>query len=33
MENMGKQFDPSLEKYFVRARSKIEKYYLDNRKQ
>ena len=33
MENMGKQFDPSLEKYFVRARSKIEKYYLDSRKQ
>lgn len=33
MENMGKQFDPSLEKYFVRARSKIEKYYVDSRKQ
>lgn len=33
IENMGKQFDPSLEKYYVRARSKIEKYYLDSRKQ
>ncbi|MBR4377870.1 MAG: HD domain-containing protein, partial [Bacilli bacterium] len=33
MENMGKQFDPSLEKYFVRARSKIEKYYIYSRKQ
>ena len=33
MENMGKQFDPSLEKYFVRAKPKIEKYYLDSRKQ
>lgn len=31
MENMGKQFDPSLEKHFVRARPKIEKYYLDIR--
>ena len=27
MENMGKQFDPGLEKYFVRARSRIEEYY------
>lgn len=33
MENMGKQFDPSLEKYFVRVRAKIEKYYLNSRKQ
>ena len=32
MENMGKQFDPGLEKYFVRARSKIEKYYIESRK-
>ena len=29
MENMGKQFDPGLEKYFVRAREKIENYYLE----
>ena len=31
MDNMGKQFDPGLEKYFVRARSKIENYYLENK--
>jgi hypothetical protein len=32
---MGKQFDPGLEKYYVRARSKIENYYseLKNRKE
>lgn len=29
MDNMGKQFDPGLEKYFARAREKIEAYYLD----
>ena len=32
IENMGKQFDPGLEKYFARAREKIEAYYLDSRK-
>ena len=32
MENMGKQFDPSLEKYFARAREKIENYYTETRK-
>lgn len=32
MENMGKQFDPGLEKYFVRARSRIEEYYSDKSK-
>ena len=31
IENMGKQFDPGLEKYFDRARDKIEKYYLEIR--
>lgn len=29
IENMGKQFDPGLEKYFARAREKIENYYRD----
>ena len=29
IDGMGKQFDPGLEKYFVRARNKIENYYLD----
>ena len=29
IENMGKQFDPGLEKHFVRARAKIENYYLE----
>ena len=29
VDNMGKQFDPGLEKYFDRARDKIENYYLD----
>ena len=29
MDNMGKQFDPGLEKYFARAREKIENYYLE----
>ncbi len=35
ISNMGKQFDPGLEKYYVRARSKIENYYseLKNRKE
>jgi len=27
IDSMGKQFDPELEKYFVRARDKIENYY------
>ena len=29
IENMGTQFDPGLEKYFDRARDKIENYYLE----
>ena len=29
IENMGTQFDPGLEKYFDRARTKIENYYLE----
>ena len=29
MENMGTQFDPGLEKYFVFARKRIEQYYTD----
>ena len=29
IENMGKQFDPGLEKYFARAIEKIENYYLE----
>ena len=29
VDGMGKQFDPGLEKYFVRAREKIENYYID----
>ena len=29
IENMGTQFDPGLEKYFDRAREKIENYYLE----
>ena len=32
IENMGTQFDPGLEKYFARAREKIENYYLETRK-
>ena len=32
IDNMGKQFDPGLEKYFARAREKIEKYYSDSKK-
>ena len=33
MENMGKQFDPGLEKYFARARERIEAYYLESKKE
>ena len=33
VENMGKQFDPGLEKYFARAREKIENYYIELKKQ
>lgn len=29
IHSMGKQFDPGLEKYYVRARSKIENYYRE----
>ena len=29
IENMGTQFDPGLEKYFDRARAKIENYYRE----
>ena len=32
MENMGKQFDPGLEKYFARAREKIENYYIESKR-
>ncbi|MBO6279998.1 MAG: amino acid permease [Bacilli bacterium] len=32
IENMGKQFDPGLEKYFARARERIEEYYKRSRK-
>lgn len=31
IHSMGKQFDPGLEKYYVRARNKIENYYLELR--
>ena len=31
IENMGTQFDPGLEKYFARAREKIEEYYTNNK--
>lgn len=31
-ENMGKQFDPGMEKYFARAREKIENYYSEMKK-
>ena len=27
MEGMGSQFDPSLEKYYVNARPRLEEYY------
>jgi len=29
IENMGTQFDPGLEKYFVFARNRIEQYYIE----
>ena len=32
IENMGKQFDPGLEKYFARARDRIENYYIELKK-
>ena len=32
IDNMGKQFDPGLEKYFARAREKIENYYIESKK-
>ena len=32
IDSMGKQFDPSLEKYFVRARERIENYYIESKK-
>ena len=32
MDGMGKQFDPGLEKYFARAREKIENYYSELKK-
>ncbi|MBE6134248.1 MAG: amino acid permease [Erysipelotrichaceae bacterium] len=31
IKSMGKQFDPGLEKYYVRARERIENYYLEIR--
>lgn len=31
MENMGKQFDPELEKYYLKARDKIEQFYKNNK--
>ena len=27
MDGMGSQFDKNLEKYFIKARSNLEKYY------
>ena len=30
LEGMGKQFDPGLEKYYLRALPKIEEYYGKN---
>ena len=33
VQNMGKQFDPGLEKYYIRARDKIENYYLESKKE
>ena len=29
IDSMGKHFDPGLEKYYIRARERIENYYLD----
>ena len=31
LENMGKQFDPGLEKYYLQAKDKIEAFYKENR--
>ena len=31
LDNMGKQFDEGLKKYYLQARSKIEQYYKDNK--
>ena len=31
LDGMGKQFDPGLEKYYVQAREKIERFYLENK--
>ena len=31
LDGMGKQFDPNLEKYYLRAREKIEQFYIDNK--
>ena len=31
LDNMGKQFDKGLEKYYLKARDKIEAFYLDNK--
>ena len=31
IDGMGKQFDPGLEKYYLLAREKIEKYYQENK--
>ena len=31
LDGMGKQFDPGLEKYYLLAREKIEKYYQENK--
>ena len=31
IDGMGKQFDPQLEKYYLQARDKIEKFYLENK--
>ena len=30
IDGMGKQFDPNLEKYYLQAREKIEKFYREN---
>ena len=31
IDGMGKQFDPNLEKYYLRARGNIEKFYQENK--
>ena len=31
LDNMGKQFDKNLEKYYLKARDKIEQFYKDNK--